>query len=173
MRFERAVLLIALGLALGWGLGATSEPTKIGFVDAQQVIATAASGKAAREELERKVREAEGRIAPLVQEYETKKKELEAKRFVMSEDAVKEKVLDLQSLENRIKGMSTEEQGKMEIDQQRLFGPLQEKFIEVVREVGRENGFSAVMLSDSPGLVYSREALDLTELIIKTFDKKS
>ena len=173
MRFERAVLLIALGLALGWGLGATSEPTKIGFVDAQQVIATAASGKAAREELERKVREAEGRIAPLVQEYETKKKELEAKRFVMSEDAIKEKVLDLQSLENRIKGMSTEEQGKMEIDQQRLFGPLQEKFIEVVREVGRENGFSAVMLSDSPGLVYSREALDLTELIIKTFDKKS
>ena len=173
MRFERAVLLIALGLALGWGLGATSEPTKIGFVDAQQVIATAASGKAAREELERKVREAEGRIAPLVQEYETKKKELEAKRFVMSEDAIKEKVLDLQSLENRLKGMSTEEQGKMEIDQQRLFGPLQEKFLEVVREVGRENGFSAVMLSDSPGLVYSREALDLTELVIKTFDKKS
>lgn len=173
MRFERVVLLIALGLALGWGLGATNEPTKIGFVDAQQVIASSKSGKAAREELERKLREAEGRIAPVVQEYETKKKELEAKRFVMSEDAIKDKVLDLQSLENRIKGMNTEEQGKMEIDQQRLFGPLQEKFIEVVREVGRENGFSAVMLSDSPGLVYRREALDLTELVIETFDKKS
>lgn len=173
MRFERVVLLIALGLALGWGLGATNEPTKIGFVDAQQVIASSKSGKAAREELERKLREAEGRIAPLVQEYETRKKELEAKRFVMSEDAIKDKVLDLQSLENRIKGMNTEEQGKMEIDQQRLFGPLQEKFIAVVREVGRENGFSAVMLSDSPGLVYRREALDLTELVIETFDKKS
>ena len=173
MRFERVVLLIALGLALGWGLGATNEPTKIGFVDAQQVIASSKSGKAAREELERKLREAEGRIAPVVQEYETRKKELEAKRFVMSEDAIKDKVLDLQSLENRIKGMNTEEQGKMEIDQQRLFGPLQEKFIEVVREVGRENGFSAVMLSDSPGLVYRREALDLTELVIETFDKKS
>lgn len=173
MRFERVVLLIALGLALGWGLGATNEPTKIGFVDAQQVIASSKSGKAAREELERKLREAEGRIAPVVQEYETRKKELEAKRFVMSEDAIKNKVLDLQSLENRIKGMNTEEQGKMEIDQQRLFGPLQEKFIEVVREVGRENGFSAVMLSDSPGLVYHREALDLTELVIETFDNKS
>ena len=88
MRFERVVLLIALGLALGWGLGATNEPTKIGFVDAQQVIASSKSGKAAREELERKLREAEGRIAPLVQEYETKKKELEAKRFVTGMDAV-------------------------------------------------------------------------------------
>jgi hypothetical protein len=28
------------------------------------------------------------------------------------------------------------------------------------------------MLSDAPGLVYRREALDLTELVIKTFDKK-
>jgi len=173
MKFERIVMVIALGLSLAWGLGATKEPTKIGFVDAQQVIATVESGKAAREELERKLREAEGRIAPLIQEFETKKNELEAKRFVMSEDAIKEKVLDLQSLENRIKGMNAEEQGKMEIDQQRLFGPLQEKFVEVVREVGQENGFSAVLLSDSPGLIYRREALDLTELIIKTFDKKS
>lgn len=173
MRFERAVLLIALGLALGWGIGATNEPTKIGFVDAQQVIATVRQGKSAREELERKLREAEGKIAPLVQEYETKKKEFEARRMALSEEALKEKVLDLQALENRIKGLNAEEQGKIEIDQQRLFGPLQEKFVAVVREVGRENGFSAVMLTDAPGLIYRREALDLTELVIKTFDKKS
>ena len=173
MKFERIMLVTALALALGWGLGATTEPTKIGFVDAQRVLVSVESGKAAREELDRKLREAEGRIAPLIQEFEAKQKELEAKRFVMSEDAIKEKVLDLQSLENRIKGMNAEEQGKMEIDQQRLIGPIQEKFIEVVREVGQENGFSAVMLSDSPGLIYKREALDLTELIIKTFDKKS
>ena len=37
MKFERVLMVLTLGLALGWGLGATSEPTKIGFVDAQQV----------------------------------------------------------------------------------------------------------------------------------------
>lgn len=173
MRFERAALLLALGLMLGWGIGATDEPTKIGFVDAQQVIATVKEGKSAREELERKLREAENKIAPLMQEYETKKQEFEARRMALSEDALKEKVLDLQALENRIKGVNAEEQGKIEIDQQRLFGPLQEKFIAVVREVGQENGFSAIMLTDAPGLIYRREALDLTDLVIKTFDKKS
>lgn len=173
IRFERVLLVLALGLALGWGVGATSEPTKIGFVDAQQVLSTVRAGKTAKEELERKVREAESKIAPLMQEFETKRQELESRRMALSEDALKEKVLDLQALENRIKGMNAEEQGKIEIDQQRLFGPLQEKFVEVVREVGRENGFSAVMLSDAPGLIYRREALDLTELVIKTFDKRS
>ena len=60
--FERAALLVALGLMLGWGIGATDEPTKIGFVDAQQVIATVKEGKSAREELERKLREAENKM---------------------------------------------------------------------------------------------------------------
>ena len=172
MRFERAVMVLALGLALGWGLGATNEPTKIGFVDAQQVLATVAKGKAAQEELERKAREAQGRISPLIEELEAKQKELEAKQFVMSKDALQQKQLDLVELRNRIESQGQEEENRLKIDQQRLIGPLQEQFLDVVREVGRENGFSAVMLTDAPGLVYRREALDLTELVIKTFDKK-
>ena len=173
MRFERAALLLALGLMLGWGIGATDEPTKIGFVDAEQVILTVKEGKSAREELERKGREAEAKLGPLIEEYKAKGQELEARRMALSEDALKEKVLDLQSLENRIKGMQTEAQGKMEIDQQRLFGPIQEKFFDVVKEIGRENGYSAIMSADAPGLIYRREAHDLTELVIKTFDGKS
>ena len=173
MTFDRALMLVALSLALGWGLGATSEPTRVGFVDAQQVLTQTRAGKSAREELERKIREVETQIGPLVQEYETKGKELEARRMALSEEALKEKVLDLQSLENRIKGMQTEAQGKMEIDQQRLFGPIQEKFFDVVKEIGRENGYSAIMSADAPGLIYRREAHDLTELVIKTFDGKS
>ena len=115
MTIDRALMLVALSLALGWGLGATSEPTRVGFVDAQQVLTQTRAGKSAREELERKIREVETQIGPLVQEYETKGKELEARRMALSEEALKEKVLDLQSLENRIKGMQTEAQGKMEI----------------------------------------------------------
>ena len=173
MKFERALLLLALGLVLGWGLGATDEPTKIGFVDAQQVLATVASGQAAQEELERKAREAQGRISPLVEELEAKQSELQAKQFMMSKEALQARQLDLVELRNRIETQGQEEENKLKIDQQRLLGPLQEKFVDVVREVGRENGFSAVMLTDAPGLIYRREALDLTELVIKTFDQKS
>ncbi len=172
MKFERVLMVLTLGLALGWGLGATSEPTKIGFVDAQQVLTTIESGKAAQDELERKAREAQQRITPMLEELESKQKELKAKQFVMSKEALSEKQLDLAELQNRLETQGKEEENKLKIDQQRLMGPLQEKFIEVVREVGRENGFSVVMLTDAPGLLYRRESLDLTELVIKTFNKK-
>ena len=172
MRIDKTLLLIAVGLLLGWGIGATDDPVKVGFVDVEQVLATAESGKAAREELERKSRDAQARLAPLVEQLETMQKELQAKQFVMSEDAVRAKQLDLVELKNRYETKAKEEEGQFKIDQQRLIGPLLEKLESVIKEVGRDNQFSVILRIDAPSLVYAREALDITDLIVKTFNGK-
>ena len=172
MRIDKALLLIAVGLLLGWGIGATDDPVKVGFVDVEQVLATSDSGKAAREELERKSREAQARLAPMVEQLESMQKELQAKQFVMSEDAVRAKQLDLVELKNRYETKAKEEEGQFKVDQQRLIGPLLEKLESVIKEVGRDNKFSVILRIDAPSLVYAREALDITDLIIKTFNGK-
>jgi len=172
MRIDKALLLITVGLLLGWGIGATDDPVKVGFVDVEQVLATSDSGKAAREELERKSREAQARLAPMVEQLESMQKELQAKQFVMSEDAVRAKQLDLVELKNRYETKAKEEEGQFKVDQQRLIGPLLEKLESVIKEVGRDNKFSVILRIDAPSLVYAREALDITDLIIKTFNGK-
>ena len=172
MRIEKTLLLIAVGLLLGWGVGATDDPVKVGFVDVEQVLATVDRGKAAREELERKSREAQGRLAPLVEQLETMQKELQAKQFVMSEDAVRGKQLDLVELKNRYETKAKEEEGQFKVDQQRLISPLIEKLESVIKEIGRDNQFSVILRIDAPSLVYAREALDITDLIVKTFNGK-
>lgn len=173
MRFEKIILLVGLGLALGWGLGATKDVAKIGFVDAQQVLVTVESGKSAQEDLERKAREAQARISPLIEQLQSMQEDLQKKQFAMSSEAVQAKQLDIVELRNRIESQGKEEENKLKIQQQRVIGPLQEKLLEVVRQVGRDNDFSVIMTTDSPGLLYRREALDVTELVIKTFNKKS
>ena len=50
--------------------------------------------------------------------------------------------------------------------------PLIEKLETVLDEVGRENDFSVIMRADDPSFVYKREALDITDLVIKTFNRK-
>jgi outer membrane protein len=172
MRMDKIIVLIAIGLLLGWGVAATDDPVKIGFVDIDQVVATVDSGKAAREELERKGREAQERMRPLVEQIEEMQKELQAKQFVMSEDAVRAKQLDLVELRNRYETKAKEEEGQLKIDQQRLVGPIIEKLDSVLKEIGRENEFSAIIRVDAPGVVYSREALDITDLVIKNFNRK-
>jgi len=170
MRIEKTLLLLAVGLLLGWGIGATDDPVKVGFVDVEQVLATVDSGKAAREELERKSRDAQARLAPIVEQLETMQKELQAKQFVMSEEAVRAKQLDLVELKNRYETKAKEEEGQFKVDQQRLIGPLIEKLESVIKEVGRDNRFSVILRIDAPSLVYAREALDITDLIVKTFN---
>lgn len=170
MRIDKTLLLLAVGLLLGWGIGATDDPVKVGFVDVEQVLATVESGKAAREELERKSRDAQGRLAPMVEQLESMQKELQAKQFVMSEEAVRTKQLDLVEVKNRYETRAKEEEGQFKIDQQRLIGPLLEKLESVIKEVGRDNKFSVILRIDAPSLVYAREALDITDLIVKTFN---
>jgi len=170
MRIDKTLLLLAVGLLLGWGIGATDDPVKVGFVDVEQVLATVESGKAAREELERKSRDAQGRLAPMVEQLESMQKELQAKQFVMSEEAVRTKQLDLVEVKNRYETRAQEEEGQFKIDQQRLIGPLLEKLESVIKEVGRDNKFSVILRIDAPSLVYAREALDITDLIVKTFN---
>ncbi len=172
MKMDKTILLVAVALVFGWGIGATDDPAKIGFVDIEQVLATTDSGKAAREELERKGRDAQQRLAPLIEQLDALQKEQLAKKFVMSEEAARSMQLDVIELQNRYETKAKEEEGQFKVDQQRLLGPLIEKLGSVINEVGRENSFSLILRVDAPSLVYKREALDITDLVIETFNRK-
>ena len=63
-------------------------------------------------------------------------------------------------------------EGQLRVDRERLIAPLQAKLIKVVQEAGREEGFSLILHRNSPGIMYSKEALDITDLIIAKFNKK-
>ncbi len=172
MRFNKAIVVLAAALLLGWGLGASDETFKIGVVDLDQAVTSTEEGKQAREEFERKKREAEARLQPLVERAQEAAKEFEAKRFVLSDDALRAKQLDLVEFRNQIESKQREIQGQLEVDRERLVGPLREKLVKVVEEVGREEGFSLIMLRNAPGVMYTREALDITDLVIERFNKK-
>lgn len=172
MKLENGLVLLAIGLMLGWGVAATNDPAKIGFVDVEQVMATVDKGKAARESLERKAREAQGRLTPLVEQIQAMEKELQSKQLVMSEEAVRTKQLEMVELRNRYENRAKEEKGQLEVEQQRVLGPLIERLQGVIKDVGRDNGFSAILRTDTPGLEYRREALDVTDLVIKSYNSK-
>ena len=172
MKINQIILCVIAALVLGWGVAATNDPVKMGVVDIEQVLANVDRGKAAREELERKGREAQQRLAPLVEKLQGLQKELEAKQFVMSEDAKRAMQLDMVELQNEYETKAKQEEGQFKIDQQRLIGPLIEQLDGVIKEVGRENNFSVILRVDAPSLVYVREALDITDLVTKSFNKK-
>jgi len=172
MRIHKAIVLLALAALLVWGTAAQDEPVKIGVVDIEQAISSTDEGKAAREEFARKQREAAEQMQPLMDRYKGVEEELKAKKFVLSEEALFQKQLDLAEMRNLIQNKGKELEGQLQLDQKRLEGPLTAKLVEIITDVGKTQGFTLILRRGTPGVLYTREALDVTDLVIKRYNQK-
>ena len=173
MKVHRTFAMAALAALLVWGTAASEEQAiKIGVVDLEQAISSTDEGKAAREEFARKQREAESKVQPMLDRYRALEEELKAKKFVLSDDALYQKQLDLAEMRNEIQSKMREVEGQLQVDQKRLEGPLVQKLEGIIEEFGKSQGFTLIIRRGAPGVLYAREALDVTELVIERYNKK-
>ena len=174
MRVDKVIVFLALVTILAWGTAASDPaPLKIGVVDIDQAISSTDEGKAAREELARKEREAQGKIQPLVDRLRALEEEIKAKKFVLSEEALFQKQLDLVEMRNQIQNKAKEIENKLKIDTERLRGPLIAKLRGIIESFGKDGGFTLILGRGTPGVLYTREALDVTDRIIEKYNQKS
>jgi outer membrane protein len=166
----RAFLISACFVA--WAAAAGAEDMKIAVVDLDQAINATDQGKKAREELQRKQKEAESQLKPMAEKYKALAEEIQSKRFVLSEDALRQKQLDLAELQNDARTRAAELEGQFKVDYERLVGPLRQKLLGIVNEVGKEQGYTLILERSTPGMIYSREALDITDQVVERFNKK-
>jgi Skp family chaperone for outer membrane proteins len=94
-------------------------------------------------------------------------------QHVLSKDALQQRQFDLVELKGQLENESEGLEQQLKLEEARLSAPLREKFVQVVEEIGRTQGFSLILLRGAPGIMYSREALDITDLVIEAFNKKS
>ena len=173
MQVNKAILLFGLASVLLWGTAAQDEPIRIGIVDIDQAISSTEEGKAAREEFARKQREAEAELQPMYERYKALEDELKAKKFVLSDEALFQKQLDLAEIQNEIESKVAELKGQLQVDEQRLKGPLLAKLGGIIEALGKDNGFTMILRRGAPGLLFAREALDVTDLVIEKYNQKS
>ena len=172
MKLPKAVVLLALAALLVVGTAAEDTPVKVGIVDIDQAISSTEEGKSAREEFARKQREAESALQPMLDRYRELEEDLKAKKFVLSDDALFQKQLDLAEMRNQIQNKMKELEGQLQVDQKRLEGPLTKKLVDIIEATGKDKGFTMIFRRGAPGLLYSREALDITDLVIEKYNQK-
>ena len=161
---------LAAAMLLVLGTAAQDEPLKIGVVDIDQAISSTQEGKAAREEFARKQREAEAKIQPMIERYQQLEEDLKAKKFVLSDEALFQKQLDMVEMRNEIQAKMKELEGQLKVDQRRLEGPLTTKLVGIIEKTGKDSGFTMIFRRGTPGILYSREALDITDLVIEKYN---
>jgi outer membrane protein len=168
----RTGAFVALLFLLGGVSAAAAQDVKIGIVDIEQALSATDEGKAAREEISRKSREARGQLEPMMEQRKTLAEELQGKKYVLSDDALFQKRVQLAELDNKIRSKAEELEGQLKIEQGKVQAPLLNKMRDIIEAIGKEQGFTLILSRNNPYVMYSREALDITDMVVARFNKK-
>jgi Skp family chaperone for outer membrane proteins len=59
------------------------------------------------------------------------------------------------------------------VDAKRLEAPLVAKLSRIIEDLGKSQNFTVILRRGAPGVLYTREALDVTDMVIERYNKKS
>lgn len=168
----KRIIAITLGVLI-LTTSAFAEEFKFAVVDLQKALQSVDSGKKAKAQLEK--------------EFNTKKKELDAEEaairkmtedfkkqsMVLSDDAKHKKESEIQDRVAKFRELYGKSQMEIQGRERELTEPLIQKLKGVVEEIGSSRGYMMIFEKNENGIIYSTVKDDLTEEVIKTFNKKN
>lgn len=168
------MLITWLGQADGsWA----AESFRIGVVDQQAVLERSKAGKRALQEL-KEFQEARQRIVSSDdEELKRLEKELRDQDSTLSEAAKREKQeqfrLKFETYQRRIQEFNRE----IQVKQKQLAEEYQKKIDQAAAAVGEKNGYALVLDKGNDAalriVIYAHDSLDLTEQVLKEFDRQN
>jgi Skp family chaperone for outer membrane proteins len=163
-------ILSVMAFAIPGQVGAAAI-VKIGIVDLQTALNETTEGMAAKESLRQ-------RHLGRQEEIDAKKAELDSleeklKSPVLSEDAQAELKQEYVKKRGEIIEYVNIAKQEEEKENQALSGRILNGLVEIAREIAAQEDYTIIMEKSSGGVIYSLEALDLTERIVKIYTEKS
>jgi len=150
----------------------TAFASKYGIIDMQAVILNVAEGKAARAELEKKIKAKEAELNKKRDELDKMNKEFQSQSALISEEARMTKQKDFQEkfLALRNDEMSFRESVKR--DEQKATQGIAAKVEGIVQKMAKDKGIEVVFEINNAGLLYLNQPVDLTKDVIEAYGKK-
>lgn len=164
----KALMMVAV-LAMTF---AAEAKVLVGKVDVQKVLLTVNQGQSVRDQLKKTfdekqkiLKDEEDKIRKLQEDYQKKLSVLNDKEKVKREKEIQEKIVAIQ---NRTSGFQKEIQDL----ESKLKQPILERVKQVVDEVSKSADVDFVYEAATGPILYSKEEKDLTDEVVKTYNKK-
>lgn len=158
-------ITLMLVLSLFFSASALAAQDKIGIINMQKVIAVCEPGQKAMEELKDKFKDLKADLDKQKKAIETMQNDLPKQSMMLSQEAKQDKEIQFKRKVRDFQDMSQNYQRKMKADEERLSKPILQKLIDVIQNYGKSNGYTAILDTQTSGLLYADEAIDLTDKI--------
>jgi len=137
--------------------------TKIGFVNAAQVLEQAPQADKARQSLEKEFAPRDQAIVKMQQELKDMEDQLSRDAAVMSESKQRKMERDIMSQKREIKRKKEEFREDLNIRRNEAFEKLRKRVFEVIVAIAEEKKFDLIV---SDGVVFASKRIDITKEVV-------
>lgn len=146
---------------------AQAQPQKIGYLNAQAILADMQEVKAADSQLEAFAKQLANKDSVMVVTFQAKAADLQKKadEGTIAPVQLEQEKKKLEDERNKIAQYEQDMQQQMAKKRQELYQPLLDKVNKAIQEVAKENGFIYVIDAAAGTLLYADEKNDLQNLV--------
>ncbi len=160
-----------LASTLALGQLAQAAETKIGYVDMQKAIQETTTGKKAKKDLEKEFNSKKADLQKKEADLKKMNEDLEKKAAALSDEARQKKQAELQQEMMKFQREVSESQMKIQKKEQDLTKPILDKLQGAIEKVAKAEGYSMVLEKSEQSVLWAQKDLDLTDSIVKEYEK--
>jgi outer membrane protein len=166
-------VVAAAGMLMASESRAADSPVKVGFVDMQAVIAQSKEGLAARNKVAAEAAEKQKEISAKEAEIKQMDAELQKQSPILSDAAKKEREEDVRRRLRDLKRLTEDFNRDLAKREAELVNDLLRDVTAVIRDYGKEKGYSLILERGQGGVIYGSDPADVTKDILERYNARS
>lgn len=163
--------LLSLVAVVGFSFSTYAADFKAGVVNLQKAIQSTSAGKKAKTELEADFEKKKKDLQKKEGDLKKMQEDIEKKKSVLSEEVLAKKQDEFREEMMKFQQVVQKNQGEIQKKEQELTQPILEKMKKIIEKMSKDKGYS-IVLENTAMVLYVDSANDLTDDVIKAFEKE-
>jgi outer membrane protein len=172
-KIQKRVALGFAAMATVFAFSAHAAEQKIGYVDLQKAIQMTSEGKKAKADLEKEFNAKKADFQKKEADIKKMGEDLEKKKAAWSEDMRQRKAQEFQGEMMKFQKEVADSQMAISKKERELTAPILEKLSKAMEKVAKDGGYDMVLERSEQSVLWAKRDLDLTETIVKEFEKNA
>lgn len=167
--FFPGAILILLGTHLALAKGESGTP--VGVVDVQRILMESQAGRIARDLLQKTQDRIRKELEEKRKELEELQKSYESKQEMMSEKARRDLERKILEKQEELQRLQLKAQMDLQSRDAEYTRSILDELKPLIQQLAKERGLELILEKNEGGVLYNRDALDLTDILLKRYDE--
>jgi outer membrane protein len=169
---KKILVTACVSLFLATGLAYAQEAVKIGYVDMRKAVSECKAGKAAKEELDKAIKEKQAKVIEEKTKLEALQAEYEKKAPKLSDKEKQEKQKEFQEKVQVYQKMVSDAQKEVNAKEAEYTNKIVGDINKIIADISKAGKYTLVLGKTEGTILYGKEGLDLTGKVIQKMDAR-